>query len=278
MIEEILVLVCFSLSGAILALTLWKHSDSKFDLRKPRRTQVLKPLNATRSEIEALQFEKSILSHSIIHICEAVQNGKINAIERDRLLLKYKSQLDTFNKKIGELQLSIDLTELSEMRTQLVCLLEERITSIEARLTEISKKCGIPIGSLVHARKRKYTTLESHGDLDSEIGEKKREAKREAGLVSVEDKNIQEVQQEIMQALTSLEHAGEVDDDIMTQAPVKEKPYGFTENAAISSEIVVDLVGRPQNKSRDALSFLNEAELEGEAHAQRSSQRGIIQS
>ena len=263
MIEETLVLVCFSLAGAILALTLWKYFDRKVSLRKPRHTQVLKPLNATRSEIEALQFEKSILSHSITNICEAVQNGKINAIERDRLLLKYKSQLDAFNKKIGELQLSIDLTELSEMRTQLVCLIEERIADIEGRLTEISKKCGIPIGPHVHSRKRKYTTLETHGHVDSDIGEKKRGAKREAGLVSVEDKNIQEVQQEIMQALTSLEHAGEVDDDIVTQVPINQERYASTENVANSpSEIEREWVSHRHNKSRDALSFLNEAELE----------------
>jgi hypothetical protein len=261
LIEEILVTVCFSLAGAILALTLWKDG-SKVALRKPRRFPVVKPLNATRSEIEALQFEKSILSHSIMNVCEAVQNGKIDAIERDRLLLKYKSQLDAFNKKIGELQLSIDVTEVSEMRTQLVCLLEEKIAEVEARLTEISKKCGIPIDSLVHGRKLKYKTLESHGDLDSEISEKKRQTKTEAGLVSVEDKDIQDVQREIMQALTSLEHV-EVQDDVVSQRPVNQKPYGFAENAALGSEIEVGLVSHPHNKSRDALSFLNKLELQG---------------
>lgn len=259
MIEEILVLACFSLAGAILALTLWKHSDSNLALR--RRTQVLKPLSATKSEIEALQFEKSILSYSITNICEALQNGKINAIERDRLLVKYKSQLDDFNKKIGELQLSIDLKELSEMRTQLVCLMEERIANIETRLTEISKKCQIPIGSLVHARNRKYTVLETHGHVDSEMGEKKREVKREAGLVSVEDKNVQKVQQEIMQALASLEYAGEADDDNVTHVPVNQEHHDFTENVANSSS-EIDGVSHLHDKSRDALSFLNEAELE----------------
>jgi hypothetical protein len=262
LIEEILVVVCFSLAGAILALTLWKH-DSKVALRRPRRIPVVKPLNATRSEIEALQFEKSILSHSIMNICEAVQNGKIDAIERDRLLLKYKSQLDAFNKKIGELQLSIDVTELSEMRTQLVCLLEERIADVEARLTEISKKWGIPVDSLRYNKNkpRKYTTLESHGDLDSEISEKKRQTKTEARLVSVEDKDIQDVQREIMQALTGLEHAGEVQDDVMTQGPVNQKPYGFGENALLGSEIEAGMATR-DNKSRDALSFLNKVELQ----------------
>lgn len=231
-------------------------------LLKHRRNQVVKPITATRSEIEALQFEKSILSHSITNIYEAVQNGKIGAIERDRLLLKYKSQLDTFNKKIGELQLAVDLTELSDMRTQLVYLLEERIETIEGRLTEISQKCGIPLDSLIHVTKRKYATVEARDQEYSEIGVKKREGKRDTGSVRVEDKNIQEVQQEVLQALTRLEHAGEVEDNIVTQVN-QIKPDGFTENVAIpSSDSDLDRESHPHNKTRDALSFLNEAEVE----------------
>lgn len=243
MIEEILVLACFSLAGGILALTMWKHQDSNLGFRKPRRTQVLRPLNATKSEIEALQFEKGILSHSITNICEAVQNGKINTIERDRLLSKYKSQLDTFNEKIGELQMSIDLTELSEMRTQLVCLMEERIVNIETKLTEISKKCQIPIGSFVHAKKRKHTSLQTRDEI--ETGEKKGEVKRESDVVSVEDKNIQKLQQEIIQALASLEHAG----DVPKPVPINQEP-AFTENFENTAKI------ERHDKSRDALSFL----------------------
>ena len=262
MIEELLVLICFSLAGAISALTLWKHPEGKLPLLKHRGNQVVKPITATRSEIEALQFEKSILSHSITNIYEAVQNGKIGAIERDRLLLKYKSQLDTFNKKIGELQLAVDLTELSDMRTQLVSLLEERIETIEGRLTEISQKCGIPLDSLIHVTKRKYATVEARDQEYSEIGVKKREGKRATASVRVEDKNIQEVQQEVLQALTRLEHAGEVEDNIVTQVS-QIKPDGFTENVAIpSSDLDLDRESHPHNKTRDALSFLNEAEVE----------------
>jgi hypothetical protein len=262
LIEELLVLICFSLAGAISALTLWKHPEGKLPLLKQRGNQVVKPITATRSEIEALQFEKSILSHSITNIYEAVQNGKIGAIERDRLLLKYKSQLDTFNKKIGELQLAVDLTELSHMRTQLVSLLEERIETIEARLTEISQKCGIPLDSLIHVKKRKYATVEARDQEYSEIGVKKREGKRDTASVRVEDKNIQEVQQEVLQALTRLEHAGEVEDNIVTQVN-QIKPDGFAENVAIpSSDLDLDRESHPHNKTRDALSFLNQAEVE----------------
>ena len=245
MIEEILVLACFSLAGAILALTLWKHQVSNLGFLKPRRTQVLRPLEATKSEIEVLQFEKGILSHSITNICEAVQDGKINTIERDRLLAKYKSQLDAFNEKIGELQLSTDLAELSEMRTQLVSLLEERIANIETKLTEISEKCQIPIGSFVHGKKRKYTTLQRRNEI--ETSKEKGEVKRES---SVDDNNMQKLQQEIVQALASLERAG--DNDISNPVP---ESYAITEDSKHRAKL------EHHDKSRDALCFLKEAEL-----------------
>jgi hypothetical protein len=175
-------------------------------------------------------------------------------------LLKYKSQLDTFNKKIGELQLTVDFTELSDMRTQLVSLLEERIETIEGRLIEISQKCGMPLDSLIHVTKRKYATVEPRGQVYSEIGEKKSEDKRDSASVRVEDKNIQEVQQQVIQALTCLEHSGDVEDDIVTQVN-QMKPDGFTENVAITSSDL-DVDRHPHNKTRDALSFLNEAEVQ----------------
>jgi hypothetical protein len=262
LIVEVLVLICFSFAGAISALTFWKHYESRLPILKRRRNQVVRPINATRSDIEALQFEKSILSHSITNIYEAAQSGKIGHIERDRLLLKYRSQLESFNEKMGELQLAVDLTELSDMRTQLVTLLEERIETIDGRLTEISRKCGIPVDSLSHVTERRYSTVEVRGQEYSKTHEKKRGEERESASVRVEDKNIQEVQQEVMQALTRLEHAGEVEDDILTKVN-QIKPDGFTDNANIhSSDPVVVRENSAQSKTRDALSFLNEAEVE----------------
>jgi len=258
LIEEILVLVCFSLAGGLSALTLWKQSNKKLAHLKHRRNQATKPIEATRLEIDALQFEKGILSHSITSIYEAVQKGKIGTIERDRLLLKYNSQLDAFNKKIGELQLSVDLTELSDMRTQLVSLLEERIAGIEGRLNEISQKCGLPLESLVLMTERKYGAVQPKIHASSEMGENKRESKTDSASLKVEDKNIQEVHHEIIEALARLEHAGEVEDGIMTQGN-QIIPVGFTGNV---SAIEVSRESHPHNKGRDALSFLNEAEIE----------------
>jgi hypothetical protein len=148
------------------------------------------------------------------------------------------------------------------MRTQLVSLLEERIAAIEGRLTEISQKCGLPLESLVHMTKRKHSVVQPNVHAYSEMGENKRGSKKDSASLRVEDKNIQEVQHEIIQALTRLEHAGEAEDDIVAQVN-QITPVGFTGNVAVtSSAIDVDLEIHPHNKGRDALSFLNEAEIE----------------
>jgi hypothetical protein len=62
-----------------------------------------------------------------------------------------------------------------------------------------------------------------------------------------------------MQALTRLEHAGEVEDDFVAQVN-QITPVGNI--APTSSTIDLDRGSHPHNKGRDALSFLNEAEIE----------------
>src|SRR5437899_8438960 len=148
------------------------------------------------------------------------------------------------------------------MRTQLVSLLEERIAAIEGRLTEISQKCGLPLESFVNMTKRKHSVVPPNVHAYSEIGENKRESKKDSASLRIEDKNIQEVQHEIMQALTRLEHAGEVEDDIVAQ--VKQiTPVGFTGNIAPTSPAIdLDRESHLLNNGVDALSFLNEAEIE----------------
>lgn len=166
----------------------------------------------TKSQIESLQFEKSIVSHSIAKIYETSQKGNLPAIDRDRLISKYKTQLETFNKKIGELQMRVDLTELSEMRNDLVSLLRERIASLDVRLSEISHKCGAG-PDLIRHEKREYAVVDSKSHSSTSIFKTKTETKPGVSLAKEEEKNIQKVQNDILEALARLEAAGEIKDN-----------------------------------------------------------------
>ena len=227
----------------------------------------------TKSEIESLQFEKSIISHSVAKIYEAFQRGNLPAIDRDRLLSKYKTQLETFNKKIGELQMRVDLTELSEMRSELVSLLRERIASVDVRLSEIAQKCGTRPDLFQQHEKREYAVVESRSRGSSSVFKTKTETTTGVSLAKEEEKTIQKVQNDILEALARLEAAGEVKDNntgLSTSNPVPKTIAGnpYTGDSGLRSLETgtgspLQFFARQQrqledvSKARDALSLID---------------------
>jgi hypothetical protein len=240
LLEEILLIAAFILLGAISGdIILNRISKSKTSLNKKGR--FIKPFSTTKEELQSLQFERSLISQSITRVYEASYEGKIDLIERDRLLLKYKQQLDSYNKKIEDLQSLVDISELGDMRNGLVSLLEGKITAIDRKLTEISNKYGISTSDILvesspksdnkqsiidRARgevekkiKRKEDQKENDDDDDGEknqsdladensvtiieqIDQKKDNAREK---IKTEEKTIDEIQKEIMHALGRLE-------------------------------------------------------------------------
>ena len=148
MLEASLLITAFALAGAISA-SLFFNRISRIKTSLKKYEHPIKPFSTTKEELESLLFEKSLISHSITRVYEASYEGKIDSIERDRLLLKYKQQLDSYNKKIADLQSLVDIAELAEMRNGLVSLLEGKITAIDQRLAEISNKYGISTSDII---------------------------------------------------------------------------------------------------------------------------------
>lgn len=144
------------------------HKRSKATAKEEVQQHLIKPHELAKAELESLKFEKSLLQHAIAKIYEAVQDGRIDATERDRLLLKYKHQLAIYNEKIEALLPLVDFSELRDMRDDVVDLLENRITAIDKRLNELSKK-----SRLSH---KGFSAFDSKGTTDNtlQINEKNR--------------------------------------------------------------------------------------------------------
>jgi hypothetical protein len=234
--EEILLIAAFILAGAISGVVILNRiSRSKTLLKKKGR--FIKPFSTTKEELQSLQFEKSLISQSITRVYEASYEGKIDLIERDRLLLKYKQQLDSYDKKIGDLQSLVDISELADMRNGLVSLLEGRITAIDHKLAEISNKYGLSTSDIITGSSPKSSNQQSiidrAGGEEEEVEEKEKEEKNDnegyqsdianeqmRGIseqkdqknkdsarekIKTEEKTIDEIQKEIMLALGRLE-------------------------------------------------------------------------
>ena len=236
MLEASFLIAASTLAGAIsAAVILTRISRSKTSLKK-KHERLIKPFSTTKAELQSLLFEKSLLSESITRVYEASYEGKIDSIERDRLLLKYKQQLDSYDKKIADLQSVVDITELVDMRNGLVSLLEGRITAIDQKLTEISNKYGISKSDIIDSspksdpqvivskpegEKKEYGQKLKENDDDrhqSDVaneqemtvaavkGDQKDQKKHnDKEKVKTEEKTIDELQKEIMHALSRLE-------------------------------------------------------------------------
>ncbi len=238
MLEEILLVTAFTLLGAISGVVILNRISRSKTLSK-KKERFIKPFSTTKEELQSLQFEKSLISQSITRVYEASYEGKIDLMERDRLLLKYKQQIDSYNKRIEDLQPLVDISELADMRNGLVSLLEGRITAIDHKLTEISNKYGISTSDLIidspkngnkqsiidraradGDRNKKKEDQKKNDDDDEEKnqsdlangsfiattrGQKDQKKDNAREKIKTEEKTIDEIQQEIMQALGRLE-------------------------------------------------------------------------
>ena len=201
MFEEIAVLVGSIIAGAISGAAV-VHIVSKVNsstLKSQR--QVVKPFDNAKAELQSLQFEKRLVGEAITRVYEAVQEGKVDSVERDRLLVRYKQQLDSYNEKIGELQSAVDFTDLYEMRNDITGLLERRITAIDQKLGELSKKYGMERREPIKIKQQRFIEkgeekggVESLAEVEALVEEDKSEGK-----------NIDELQKEIIEALHRLD-------------------------------------------------------------------------
>jgi hypothetical protein len=238
LLEASFLIAASTLAGAISAAVILTRISrrSKTSSLKKKHERLIKPFSTTKAELQSLLFEKSLLSQSITRVYEASYEGKIDSIERDRLLLKYKQQLDSYDKKIADLQSVVDITELVDMRNGLVSLLEGRITAIDQKLAEISNKYGISTSDIIDSspksdrqaivskpeeeKKENSQKLKENDDdrhqldvANEEVmaasvrgGDQKDQKKHnDKEKIKTEEKTIDDLQKEIMHALSRLE-------------------------------------------------------------------------
>lgn len=189
---EVAIIAGSSVAGALSAAILERLSRIKTKARNSDRSAT-----AARAELASLLFEKTLAAEAITRVYEAAQDGKIDRLERDRLLVKYKQDLDALNEKIAILQPVADYADLADVRNNLVSLLENKISAIDARLAEMNKAGDRPI--VVEKVQVMPVPEKIKDDTD-------------AKQFRAEEKSIDQLQKEIMQALTRLEQV-ELDKD-----------------------------------------------------------------
>ena len=197
MSTEIVLIAGSSIVGAISAAFIDKLSRIRggSSKKQPRSS------SAIRAELLSLSFEKNLAAEVITRVYEAYQDGKIDKLERDRLLLKYRQQLDSLNQKIAYLQPVADFADLKELRNNLVFFLQDKISALDKKLQELSKSNVSYDNRDTKVKKIMAETLEmqSHAPIEQK-------------LFNSDEKSLEQLQQEIFEALQHLEQV-EIDKD-----------------------------------------------------------------
>jgi hypothetical protein len=201
MSTEIAVIAGSSIAGAISAAFIDKLLRVRSNNKKHTGSS-LSPSADIRTELLSLLFEKKLAAEAITRVYEAAQDGRIDRLERDKLLLKYKQQLDSLNQKVAYLQPVADFSDLRELRNNLVSFLEDRISVLDKKLLELSKSSPPPQDA-IDAKANNIIAETSKVQSVTPVEQK---------MFKADEKSIEQLQKEIVQALQHLEQV-EIDKD-----------------------------------------------------------------
>jgi hypothetical protein len=192
---ELAIIVGLSIAGVISGVFIDKISCLRRNNKK--HTGSLSLSKSARAEVLSLLFEKNLTAEAITRVYEAYQNGRIDRLERDRLLVKYKEQLDSLNQRVSYLQPIADFSELKELRENLVSFLEGRISALDKKLSELSKSRPYEDAADINAKRILDESLKVQS-VQSTVPTAQ-------NMFQPDETSIEQLQKEIIQALQHLE-------------------------------------------------------------------------
>jgi hypothetical protein len=202
MSTEIAFIAGSSIAGVISAVFLDKLLRIRGNNKKYAQSSS-SSIASIRAELISLLFEKNLTAEAITRVYEAARDGRIDRLERDKLLLKYKQQLDSLNQKVAYLRPVADFSDLKELRNNLVSFLEERISALDKKLLELSKS-NPPSQDDIDAKAKKILAETSNIQQSATPIEQK--------MFKADEQSIEQLHKEIVQALQHLEQV-EIDKD-----------------------------------------------------------------
>jgi hypothetical protein len=90
--------------------------------------------------IRSLEFEKSLTADCLVRVSEALNQGKIDSQEYDRLVVQYNEKLHSYEKKLAELRSTLDYIEIRDLRKDLDYFLQDRMKWLDDKLLQLSRR------------------------------------------------------------------------------------------------------------------------------------------
>jgi len=94
-------------------------------------------VNKAKGALKVLLLERQIIGSALTTIFESETKGVISQAERDRLVDKYKVDLQRLNSSIEEHQRTVDLYELGKSREELIKDFNTKIAEMDEKITRL---------------------------------------------------------------------------------------------------------------------------------------------
>lgn len=157
----------------------------------------------------SVDLQKRVVTAAMNRIYDYERQGKITAIEREKLLAKYRQELNMLDNKMHGVTL-YDPREISAFGENLVAVVDQRMAQINAKLDDLASKIGsnaIAQSKSVGRMERKEekhveTQIQTPKPLEPiEIAESTESENAES------DASLDDIKKQIMQTLSRLEQA-----------------------------------------------------------------------
>ncbi len=196
----ILFLLLGTISGLLMNRKLGQRGESSVT---KIRNRPFTSSSELRLSIQSLEFEKSLTAEALTRAFEAMNQGKIDPREYDRLNVQYNEKLQTYEKKIAEMRSTLDYTDIQDLRKDLDYFLHDKIKQLDEKLLQLSKK---------KEERLEFSSVSSKDTISERNAKNKGQTRkpslfftRHSEAVSEQEKKIQETQEEIIAALKRLE-------------------------------------------------------------------------
>ncbi|MDQ4012989.1 MAG: hypothetical protein M3146_04605 [Thermoproteota archaeon] len=153
--------------------------------------------------IQSLEFEKGLTAEGVVRATEAMNQGRIDTHEYDRLILQYNEKLQSYEKKIADLRSTLDYVEIQELRKDLDYFLQDRMKLLDDKLQQLARRKGE--GLTLDSSASPGITSETDTTAWRSVHKPPRFFRRRTQSVSDQETRIQETQREISAALERLE-------------------------------------------------------------------------
>ncbi len=207
---EIVIITVAMVLGALSVSLLHDNKKIKDRIYRYKVNPVKHSIESAQHELGSLKLERDALGDKIKRVYEAKNKGVIDSYERDRLVLNCRKQLRTQNLRIHELEEISNYSEILKLRSELVSVLETRISNIDTKLRELSSKLITNNASSLEADALYADIHNGNKNDESTIGTSigtHLKDKRPAKEYSYAKEKVQRMEQEIVKALAELEES-----------------------------------------------------------------------